>query len=205
MIRNRIFIAAAAVAAVGGVAFAQDLGLTRTPAQVQAGDSVLDPAHGKISWSVSHMGCSTYVGQFTDVSARLRLDPADPAASRLTAEAKTASVGTLNPALDAHLRTADFLDTANHPIARFQATGIRRTDADSAEIDGDLTLRGVTRPITIAADFNQAGINPVDKAYTIGFDGKARIRRSEFGIAYGLPLLGDEVTLHFEAEFKRAA
>ena len=85
------------------------------------------------------------------------------------------------------------------------AKNIRRTDADSAEIDGDLTLRGVTRPITIAADFNQAGINPVDKAYTIGFDGKARIRRSEFGIAYGLPLLGDEVTLHFEAEFKRAA
>jgi polyisoprenoid-binding protein YceI len=60
----------------------------------------------------------------------------------------------------------------------------------------------VTRPIVIKADFNQAGINPVDKQYTLGLDGEAKIKRSDFGINYGLPMLGDEVTLHLEAEFK---
>ena len=77
-------------------------------------------------------------------------------------------------------------------------------DADSANITGNLTLRGVTKPIVIEADFNQAGVNPVDKMYSVGFDGRAKIKRSDFGINYGLPVLGDEVILHFEAEFKQA-
>ena len=172
------------------------------PSEVQAGDYRLDPAHGKITWSVDHMGFSTYVGQFTDVSGTLNLDVRNPSASRLQANVKTDSVNSLNPALDGHLKTADFLDTAKHPTAAFQASRIRMIDADSAEITGNLTLRGVTKPIVIVADFNQAGVNPVDKQYSVGFDGYARIKRSEFGVAYGLPVLGDEVTLHFEAEFK---
>lgn len=199
-----IFIAAAiAMAGVSVGAVAQSNDLTHNAAQVQSGSYVLDAAHGKVTWSVSHMGFSTYVGQFTDVSATLDLDVANPTASRLVATVNTDSVGSFNEALDAHLKNADFLDTANHPTARFEATSIRMTDADSAEITGNLTLRGITRPIVMAADFNQAGINPVDQQYTVGFDGRARIKRSEFGINYGLPLLGDEVTLHFEAEFKR--
>lgn len=177
-------------------------GFIRNPAQVQPGKYVLDPAHGKITWSMDHMGFSTYVGQFTDVAATLNLDVRNPSASTLSAVVKTDSVGSLNSALDGHLKTADFLDTAKHPTAGFQATGIRLVDADSAEIAGNLTLRGVTRPIVILADFNQAGVNPVDKQYSVGFDGHARIKRSDFGINYGVPVLGDDVTLHFEAEFK---
>lgn len=154
------------------------------------------------SWSVDHMGFSTYVGQFTDVSATLDLNVANPSASRLTAIVKTDSVGSFKQALDTHLKSADFLDTAKHPTARFQATRIRMIDAESAEITGNLTLRGVTKPIVMAANFNQAGVNPVDQKYTVGFDGHTRIKRSDFGISYGLPLLGDDVTLHLEAEFK---
>lgn len=188
-------------ASVGAIAQA-DGGLIHTPAQVQSGSYVLDASHGKITWSLDHMGFSTYVGQFTDVSAALDLDVANPSASRLTANVKTDSVGSFNDALDGHLKNADFLDTANHPTASFQATSIRMTDADSANITGNLTLRGVTKPIVMTADFNQAGISPADQKYTVGFDGHARIKRSDFGINYGLPLLGDDVTLHLEAEFK---
>lgn len=201
---KKVMIIAAALAmtgvSVGAVAQADNL--IRTPAQVRSGSYVLDAAHGKITWSVDHMGFSTYVGQFTGVDAALDLNVANPSASRLVANVKTDSVGSFNQALDDHLKTADFLDTANHPTARFQATSIRMTDADSAEIIGNLTLRGVTRPIVMTADFNQAGVNPVDQKYTVGFDGEATIKRSDFGISYGLPLLGDEVTLHMEAEFK---
>ena len=202
MNRNHAIIAALGLAALSGAAIAQSDVPTRDPIQVHSGSYVLDPAHGKITWSVDHMGFSTYVGQFTKVAATLDLDVRNPSASRLAASIDTGSVGTLNDQLDSHLKTADFLDTANFPKARFTATAIRMIDRDSAAITGDLTLRGVTKPVTIEADFNQAGINPVDKQYTLGFDGEATIKRSDFGINYGLPVLGDQVTLNLEAEFK---
>ena len=195
-------IAALGVAVLSGGAIAQSDALTQNPVEVRSGSYVLDPAHGKITWSVDHMGFSTYVGQFTDVAATLDLDVRNPSASTLSATIDTDSVGTLNDQLDSHLRTADFLDTANFPQAQFAATSIQLIDRDSAAITGNLTLRGVTRPVTIEADFNQAGINPVDQKYTLGFDGEATIKRSDFGIIYGLPMLGDEVTLTLEAEFK---
>jgi polyisoprenoid-binding protein YceI len=204
-LRKSLLIAAVGALSLGAAAMAQGDALTQKPAEVRSGSYVLDPAHGKITWSVSHMGFSTYVGQFTDVSATLILDSANPAASKLDATVRTASAGTFSDGLDKHLKSADFFDVAKHPTASFQATSIRRTDANSAEITGNLTLRGVTKPVVIQADFNQAGVNPVDKSYTVGFDGRAKIQRSDFGISYGLPALGDEVTLHFEAEFKRKA
>lgn len=204
MKRITIFTAAIALAgvSVGAIAQQADFGFVHSPAEVKSGSYVLDASHGKITWSVDHMGFSTYVGQFSDLSATLDLDVANPSASQLTAQVNTDSAGTFSDGLDAHLKTADFLDTANHPTATFQATGIRMIDADSASITGNLTLRGITKPIVMTADFNQAGISPADKKYTVGFDGHARIKRSDFGISYGLPLIGDEVTLHMEAEFK---
>ena len=205
MTRKFAIFAALGVTALSGAAFAQVDALTRDPIQVQSGSYVLDPAHGKITWSVDHMGFSTYVGQFTDVAANLDLNVKSPSASRLNATVKMDSVGTFSDGLDKHLKTADFFDTAKFPSASFRATGIRLVDRDTAKITGNLTLRGVTKPIEIEADFNQAGVNPVDKQYSLGFDGEATIKRSEFGIAYGLPMLGDEVKLHLEAEFKLKA
>ncbi|RIX27118.1 YceI family protein [Sphingomonas edaphi] len=202
MTRKFAIIAALGLTALSGVAIAQADPFVRNPVQVKSGSYVLDPAHGKITWSVDHMGFSTYVGQFTDVTANLDLDVRNPAASKLDASVKTDSVGTFHEGLDKHLKTADFLDTAKFPTAQFRATGIRLVDRDSAKISGNLTLHGITKPIVIDADFNQAGINPVDKRYSLGFDGEAKIKRSEFGINYGLPLLGNEITLHLEAEFK---
>lgn len=196
-----VFLAAALTGAA--VVHAQDP-FTRAPAEVRSGAYVLDASHGKITWSVSHLGFSTYVGQFTDVDATLKLDSKNPAASTLQVTVKTDSVGTLNSALDQHLKTADFLDTAKHPTATFRSTSVKLVGERSAQITGDLTLRGVTKPVVIEAEFNQAGVNPLDKKYTVGFDGKAKIKRSDFGVSYALPAVGDEVTLHIEGEFKLA-
>lgn len=185
----------------GGAVIAQEAFVT-DPAQVRSGAYELDASHGKITWSVSHMGFSTYYGQFVDVQGDLVLDAANPVNSTLRVTVPLTAVDSNDDQLDQHLQTPDFFDTANHPTATFAATSIR-VDADDparAEIVGDLTLRGVTRPVSIEARFNQAG--EVFGAYVVGFDGRAVVRRSEFGIEYGLPLLGDEVTLHIEGEFK---
>lgn len=187
-----------------GAVQAQDA-FNRNPAEVRAGDYKLDPAHSKITWSVNHLGFSTYVGQFAGGTGALTIDPKAPQAAKLEVTVNTADVGTLNKALDDHLKSADFLDVAKHPTASFRATRVTLTGQRTADIAGDLTLRGVTRPVVIKAVFNQSGVNPVDKTYSLGFDGETTIRRSEFGVAYGLPAVGDEVTLRLEAEFKAVA
>lgn len=177
-------------------------GPSQDPRQVRPGAYVLDPDHGKITWSVSHLGYSTYYGQLTGLTAKLDLDPKSPEKSRLGVSVPMGGVVTGNARLDQHLATPDFFDTQRFPAATFTATGIEPTSPTTARITGDLTLRGTTRPVAIDATFTQAGIHPVDKRYTVGFDGRAVVRRSEFGVNALLPVLGDEVTLRIEGEFK---
>ena len=203
-ISRTVAVAAASLSLVAGGAVVAQAALTRTPAEVQAGAYDLDSAHGKITWSVDHMGFSTYKGQFVNVDADLVLDPANPSASTLTATIPLTDVDSNSDGLDGHLQTADFFDTANHPVATYvsRSVTVNPDDATRATVVGDLTLRGVTRPVTMEVKFNQAGPS-MGGVYRAGFDGRATIRRSEFGITYGLPLLGDEVDLHIEGEFTR--
>lgn len=178
---------------------------TEIPSQVQAGAYKLDSDHGKITWSVDHLGFSTYVGQFVNVQAELTLDAANPANSRLTATIPLTDVDSNSDGLDRHLQTADFFDTANHPTATFvsRSVTVDADDANEATVVGDLTLRGVTKPVTMEVEFNKAGPG-MGGAYRAGFDGEATIKRSEFGINFGQQMgLGDEVKLHIEGEFVR--
>ncbi|APX83770.1 hypothetical protein BV511_02910 [Methylorubrum extorquens] len=176
--------------------------LTKDPGQVKAGRYRLDPAHGKITWSISHLGFSTYYGQFTEVSGDLVLDPAAPAKSSLSVKIGTGSANGLNDKLNAHLKQPDFLDVGKFPEATFVSTSVEPTSPTTARVNGTLTLRGVAKPVSFDATFNQAGVNPVDKIYSVGFDGWTVIKRSEFGVNAFLPLLGDEVSLRLEGEFK---
>lgn len=177
---------------------------TTDPTQVRAGRYALDPAHGKITWSLNHLGYSTYYGQITDVAGELDLDPKAPAQSRLSVRIGTASVNALHDALNRHLRGPDFFDVEQFPTATFVSRSVEPTGPTTARVTGDLSLRGVTKPLVLDVTFNQAGVHPVDKTYTVGFDGRAVIRRSEFGISAFLPALGDEVFLRLEGEFKAA-
>ena len=190
-----------ALSVAGGVVTAQTAS-TKVPAEVQAGSYKLDASHGKITWKVNHLGFSTYVGQFINVSADLTLDPANPSASTLTASVPLADVAPNDDGLKAHLQTPDFFNTAEFPTATFVATSIvvDPSDPTEADVTGDLTLHGVTRPVTLEVEFNQAGPS-MGNTYKVGFDGEATIRRSEFGMSYGLPAIGDEVELHIEGEF----
>lgn len=204
LVSRSVIAAAASLSLLTGGAVVAQAALTQAPAEVQAGAYALDSDHGKITWSVDHLGFSTYKGQFVNVDAALTLDPANPSAATLTATIPLTDVDSNSDGLDAHLQTADFFDTANHPVATYvsRSVTVDPSNANRATVEGDLTLRGVTRPVTIAVRFNQAGPS-MGGAYRAGFDGEATIKRSDFGIDYGLPVLGDEVDLHIEGEFIR--
>ena len=171
---------------------------------VKAGHYKLDPNHGKVTWSVNHLGFSTYSGMFGGVAADLVLDPRNVSKIALTATIETATVDTLNPKLNAELTGDGWFNSKAFPTATFKSTKITITGPQTARIDGDLTLRGKTFPIVISATFNNAGIDPVDKQYTVGFDGASIVRRSTFGVSQYVPLVGDNVQLRLEGEFKPA-
>lgn len=189
----------------GRPALAQDAdagAISKDPTQVRAGRYVLDTAHGKITWSISHLGFSTYYGQFTDVSGELALDPREPGKSALSVRIGTGSANALDERLNAHMKKPEFFDVDKFPQANFVSTSVEPSGPTTARVTGDLTLKGITKPVSFDATFNQAGLNPVDKKYTVGFDGWAVIKRSEFGVSAFLPALGDEVSLRLEGEFK---
>ena len=199
----RTLLATALIAGLAVSAFAQDSGMTKDPAQIKAGTYMLDKTHGKITWSVDHLGFSTFVGQFTDTSAKLTINPASPERTLLNASVQTASVASLNDKLDDELKSSDWLDTSKFPVARFEATHVDAT-GNKAKVMGNLTLNGVTKPEELDVTFNQAGMNPIDKKYRLGFTGTMTIKRSDFGVTKYVPMVGDDVALQLEGEFTQA-
>lgn len=192
-------------ALVAGTALAQNesgSAFSPNPAAVRAGTYRLDPAHGKITWTVSHFGLSWYRGQFAELSGRLRIDPNAPERTALQVTVPLNKVGTLDAELDAHLLNADFFDVANHPTATFTSTRVERVGERQVRVVGDLALRGVTKPVAFVGTFKAAGVHPLTKRYTVGFAGEAIVKRSEFGVNYALPAVGDEVRLDLDVEFQ---
>ena len=153
---------------------------------------------------MNHFGFSTYIGQFATVNGVLKLDPKAVGAASVDVTVDAGSVGTLNAALDTHIKSKEFLDVATFPTATFHATKVTQTGERTADIAGDLTLHGITKPVILQAAFNQGGANPIDKKYELGFSGSAKIKRSQFAITAYVPFVSDEVTLTIEAEFKAA-
>lgn len=199
-LKRAVIIASVAALSLGGAVVAQSP-FTKTPSEVRAGDYRLDSSHGRITWEIDHLGFSKYVGQFINVQAQLKLDPANPANSSLTATVPIADVAPNDDALKRHLLNADFFEVEKYPTATFTSTRIILDvdDANEADVYGNLTIKGVTKEVMIEVEFNQAG--EMRGQYRAGFDGELKIKRSDFGITYGLPLLGDEVELHIEGEF----
>jgi len=183
-------------------ALAAQAQMTKAPAEVKAGAYKLDASHSKVTWAVTHFGFSSYVGQFPDADGTLKLDPKDLSTAQLQVTIDTTKVGTLNATLDKNLKAPGFLDTVKFPTASFKSTKVTRTGDMTADITGNLTLKDVTKPVTLKAVFNQAGANPLDKVYSLGFAATTTIKRSDFGVSAYVPAIGDNVTLTIDVEFK---
>ena len=196
-------ISAAAFAAVllaGAPAHAQAVP-GQNPEAVKAGGYSVEPTHTRVLFSVSHMGFTTWYGEFSNVSGTLNLAPKAVAKSDLDITIPTDTISTSNTKLDGELKSPNWLDATQFPTIEFKATHIVKTGRDTAKIIGDLTLHGVTKPVTLNAVFNGAGVNPLSKQYTAGFNATGEIKRSDFGVKTYLPLIGDEVTLTISAAF----
>ena len=183
-----------------GVASQAQSTFSADPATVQTGTYAVEASHTRVQFSVSHMGFSTWNGDFSKASGALALDVKNPRADMVDITIPTASVSTTNAVLDGELKGADWFDAAKYPTIRFVSTKVTRTGPGVADITGDLTFHGVTRPIILKAKFNGAGVNPLSKAYTVGFEANGLIKRSDFGVKYGLPNVGDDVKMVFEIE-----
>jgi polyisoprenoid-binding protein YceI len=178
--------------------------------QVPAGDYKLDKAHASLVFTVNHLGFSHYTARFTEFDASLKFDPANPTASTIEASIDPRSLDLPAPpaGFKAVLLGPNWLDAAKHPTITFRSTKVEVTGANTAKITGDFTLHGVTKPVVLEATFNggYAG-HPMDPHARIGFSAHGVFKRSDFGIAYGVPAPGttmgvsDEVDVRIETEF----
>ena len=171
--------------------------------RVAAGTYKVDTDHTQVAFTVNHFGFTDYHGLIGGSSGTLTLDPKQPGAARVEIEIPLAAAITTSKALDEHLRKADFFETAKYPKATFRSTRIE-VDGERARIVGDLTLRGVTHPVVLDARFTGAGVNPMNKAATIGFEASTTIKRSAFGMTYVVPMVSDQVDLQISAAFEKA-
>lgn len=176
----------------------------------------LDENHASVTFRVNHLGMSRYTARFTDIEADLQFDPANPAAMSVSATIDPRSIETDfhgdKPDFDAELAGPSWLDSAKFPQITFKSTKVDVTGPATANVTGDLTLHGVTRPVTLETTFN-GGSKPsaMDPGSRIGFSAHGVLKRSEFGVSYGVPApgsnfgVGDEVEVMIEAEFTQAA
>ena len=183
---------------------------TMDVARVTAGTYNTDPGHTLIGWRVSHFGFNDYFGIFGDSTGTLTLDPAKPNAAKVDITIPVSKVVTASAGLTGHLLRAgrdggkaDFFGPAPAD-AKFVSTNVVAS-GNSARITGNLTLNGVTKPVILDATFSGAGANPFNKKPTIGFHGTTTIKRSEFGVAYGIPVVSDEVKLDISVAFERTS
>jgi polyisoprenoid-binding protein YceI len=174
------------------------------PKTVQAGAYAVEPNHTRVQFSVSHMDFTHWYGDFTHASGTLNIDPKNVSAAKVDITIPTGSVSTTNTKLDGELKSDVWFDAAKFPTIHFVSTKVVRTAPNKATITGDLTFHGVTRPVTLMASFNGAGVNAQDMNYTVGFDASTSFKRSDFGVKADLPLIGDETTLRISAAFEKA-
>ena len=163
----------------------------------------LDDTHAYLSFSYSHLGLSNPQIQFADFEASLELNGNDMSLSQVSITIDAASVDSTIPELDDDLKGPDFFDVANHPEITFQSTAYEETSDSSGRLTGDLSVRGVTLPVTLDVTINSASMNPLNRKEMIGFSATGSINRSDYGLTAYAPLIGDELSLAVQIEFEK--
>ncbi len=175
-----------------------------------SGDYTIDVAHTRIGIRARHAMVTTVRGAFTDFSGEAHLDVAKPGASTVSIRIATASIDTGQADRDAHLRSPDFLDVDRHPEIVFTSTDVEQLDEGVYEVAGDLSIRDVTRPVSVEFTLTGSARDPFGNT-RVGFEGALAIRRSDWGLTWNTPLdtggvlVSDRIQVEFDVSVIRAA
>jgi polyisoprenoid-binding protein YceI len=166
----------------------------------------IDPAHSSVEFAVKHLMISTVKGRFAITNGMLYVNEADPTKTRVEIEIDASSVDTRQEQRDTHLRSADFFDTEQHPKILFRSTRIEGDTTGEFSLTGDLTIKNLTRPVTLKATFEGEGRDPWG-GERLGFSAEGKINRKDFDLSWnqaleaGGWLVGDDIKLRIDAEF----
>lgn len=184
--------------------------LTSSAVPSHADTWVFDKQHTEIRFSWDHLGLSRKSGRFLDMDGTLEFSPTEPEVGRIDVGIRTSSVATGVRELDDHLKSPDFFGANANPRITFKSTGVTKTGDRTGEVNGNLTIAGVTKPVTLDVTWNFTGeyplsaINPgYQGKWVSGFSAKTIIARSDFGLKRAIPLISDEIQITIEAELLR--
>jgi polyisoprenoid-binding protein YceI len=200
--RSRFAIGAAVAAVLASTAAAQSV--STDPKQAPTGVYQLEPRHTQIQFAVTHFGITDYFGRFDKASGTLNFSPSSPEKSSVSISIDTTSLDTPSSALAKELQGSDIFDTAHFAEATFKSTSVTRTGSNTGKIAGDLTIKGITKPVTLDVTFNGSTASPMGpKTTLIGFHATTTIKRSDFNMASAMwsPMVSDDVRLDIEAPF----
>jgi polyisoprenoid-binding protein YceI len=163
-----------------------------------------DPYHSEVSFTVTHLGITNVHGRFGKVDATLQWDEADPAKSSVQATIDVTAVDTGVTPRDNDLKSDHFFDVAHFPTASFASTSVEKTGS-GLDVKGNLTLKGVTKPVVLHVNGPTGPVNGMDKKPHIGFAAKTTVKRSDFGIAAKMPsaMVSDDVQLEIDLDFAK--
>jgi polyisoprenoid-binding protein YceI len=164
----------------------------------------LDDEHAYLSFSYSHLGLSNTQIQFANFDASLQLNGNSMNQSEVSITIDSASVVSHVPKLDEDLKGAEFFDVENYPEITFQSTAYEESSGSSGRLTGDLSVRGVTKPVTLDVTINSAAMNPLNRREMIGFSATGSVKRSDFGLTAYAPLASDELSLEVQVEFEKS-
>jgi len=160
----------------------------------------IDPTHTATVFSWNHLGFSTPSANFRDIQGTINVDEEVPANSSVNVIIPLSSLNTNVQALDEHLQSADFFDAVKYPTITFKSTKVETKDKKNFKITGDLTIKGVTKPVVLDAVLNKKAAHPMSKAETVGFNATTSFDRSIFGVGAYVPNVGDKITVNITTE-----
>ena len=207
--RNYLISAAALIAVAGGTVVIAQAPMavpgSKDVAKVTGGTYSVEPSHTQIVFAYDHMGFTNNMGVITQPTGTLTLDKANLSASKVSITLPIANLTTGIPALNEHLAKPEFFDAAKFPTATFVSTSVKPDGATGADITGNLTIKGVTKPVTLDAELYGAGKAPAMAGgkENVGFVATTTIKRSDFGMGYGVPMVGDAIELKIIAGFEK--
>ncbi|MDH5376948.1 MAG: YceI family protein [Gammaproteobacteria bacterium] len=168
------------------------------PIAASAETYTIDPAHTYPNFEISHLGFSTMHGRFNSTKGKIEMELGKSGSVDIVIDAS--SIDTAFKKRDEHLRSPDFLNTAEFPEITYKSTSVKFKGDSKATVEGNLTIMGVSKPVTLNVTSITCGNHPFNKKPMCGFDAEATIKRSDWGVKYGLPAIGDEMKIHLEAE-----